>query len=116
MGEVKDTWTQAFSLALAAVSLPTGGTGRGSLLPRLYSLEQLIWTPGSSTLPPLCQQHFPHSCPVTSMSLLASACPLYPPGLRAAAAGGGCLRTQLPSCALRHAAAVLPHFPHLCAR
>lgn len=41
---------------------------------------------------------------------------LLSPGLWAAAAGRGCLGAQLPSRALRHAAAVLPHLPHLRAR
>ena len=45
--------------------------------------------------------------------LAASAVPVFPPGLRAAAAGGGGIGAQLPRRALRHAAALLPHLPHL---
>ena len=45
--------------------------------------------------------------------LAASAVPIFPPGLRAAAAGGGGVGAQLPRRALRHAAALLPHLPHL---
>lgn len=39
-----------------------------------------------------------------------------PPGLWAAAAGGGRNRAQLPCSAVRHAVAVLSHLPHLRAR
>lgn len=51
--------------------------------------------------------------PLGSSSLAGLSLSCLSPGLRAAAAGGGGGGAQLPRCALCHAAALLPHLPHL---